>query len=75
VSKYGRRHWYFKIPDQSLKESSLFIFQIAIPKERTSYLCTAFEIPKFNETHHMIEVGVLHLHYELSEHYIINEAN
>jgi len=52
--------------------------KIAIPKERTSYLCTAFEIPKFNETHHMIEIepviqadheGVVHhmLLYECSD--------
>ena len=41
----------------------MFIFQIAIPNKRTSYLCTAFEIPKFNETHHMIKVRVFHFNY------------
>ena len=41
----------------------MFLFQMAIPKNRTSYLCAVFEIPKFNETHHMIKVGILHLNY------------
>lgn len=52
--------------------------KMAIPKERTGYMCAVFEIPKFNETHHMIKVepviqagneGVVHhmLLYECSD--------
>ena len=41
----------------------MFIFQMAIPKDRTSYLCAVFVIPKFNETHHMIKVGILRFNY------------
>ncbi|XP_020615038.1 DBH-like monooxygenase protein 1 [Orbicella faveolata] len=52
--------------------------KMAIPKGRTNYLCAVFEMPKFNETHHMIKVepviqagheGVVHhmLLYECSD--------
>jgi len=36
----------------------MFIFQMAIPKGRTNYLCAVFEMPKFKETHHMIKEGI-----------------
>lgn len=44
---------------------------MAIPKDRTSYMCAVFEIPKFNETHHMIKVGIPHFNH-LKKQNILN---
>lgn len=54
--------------------------ETAVPTERTSYMCRTFEIPKVNETHHIVMVepviqagheGIVHhmLLYECSDHY------
>jgi len=47
----------------------MFIFQMALPKGRTNYMCAVFEMPRFNETHHMIKVGIFRLNY-LKKHRI-----
>ena len=39
----------------------LLSFQTAVPTERTSYICRAFEIPKVNETHHIVMVRSIEL--------------
>lgn len=36
-------------------------FQTAVPTERTSYMCRTFEIPKVNETHHIVMVRSIEL--------------
>ena len=41
----------------------MFIFQMALPKGRTNYMCAVFEMPRFNETHHMIKVGIFRFNY------------
>lgn len=58
----------------------------AIPSKRTSYICRAFEIPKVNETHHIIMVepiiqsgheGIVHhmLLYECSDNFPTHHLN
>ena len=39
-----------------LNSNHLFTFQTAVPKNETSYMCVAFEIPKLNEAHHIVQV-------------------
>ncbi|KAL9960045.1 hypothetical protein ACROYT_G033442 [Oculina patagonica] len=58
----------------------------AVPSERTSYICGVFEIPKLNETHHIVKVepiiqagheGVVHhmLLYECSDNFPKHHLN
>jgi len=51
--------------------------KMAIPKGRTNYLCAVFEMPKFNETHHMIKVEpVIQVGHEgVVHHMLLYECN